>query len=722
MAISVNKSDHIFSLNSKGCTYAFGISQLGIPEHIYFGSQTEKSFALGGYSEEGKCHPIRRKPGPGRGYDLSTQPQELHTPYGGDFYEPSLVVEYANGNRRSDLKYTGYEIFEKKPALPGLPAIRRGQTLAVYLEDKGVKVTLFYTVSDVAPVIVRSMAVENLSDNPVRLDRAFSFAFSLESRPWRANFPAGHGTAETHWQTASLDRGIFTLDSKRGVSSGVVNPSLAIGLPDTDENRGTAYGVNLIYSGNWQLTAERIPTGIVRLCGGINSFDFSWLLEPGQRFQTPEAVLAYSDAGYSGLSRAYHDLYRENLIPERFAKSPRPVVINHWEDTEFAFDGQQLRNIISKMEGTGVDTFVLDDGWFHKRNGDSSGLGDWTVNEEKLGGSLKDLIDFTHKKGMRFGIWIEPEMINRDSDLFRAHPDWALQTPDEEPVEGRHQLVLDLTRQEVRDYIADTLNAIFRAHEIDYVKWDCNRDITEGYSLALPPARQKEMMHRQVLGVYDLCRRMVEGNPDILFEGCASGGSRYDPGMLYYFPQVWVSDMTDAPARTRIQYGASLCYPLSTMSCHVTTSPNRRANYYVTMQARGDIAHLGATGYELDTAKLSDAEFSQIRGQVEAYRRDEALVLEGDLYRLCAPIKDSNLFAVMLVAKDKCRAKLTAMRYYERLGEATRLYPKGLAKDAVYGVPELGKTMSGDRWMAEGILPTFPEGDNQTLTYHFETI
>ena len=719
MAIFVNEAKNIFCLNSKDCTYAFGINEMGIPEHIHFGARTE-DLEMGRYSEEGRCHPIRRKPGPGRGYDLCLVPQELHTPYGGDFYEPSLMVEFANGNRRSDFKYRGYEIFEKKPELPGLPAVREGETLAVYLEDKGIRVTLYYTVSEKASAIVRSMAVENLSDAPVRLNRVFSFAFSLKNEPWRAVYPAGYGKAETHWQEASLDRGVFTLDSKRGVSSAAVNPSLAVGLPETDENQGIAIGVNLIYSGNWQLTAERIPTGIVRFCGGINSFDFSWLLEPGEKFHTPEAVLAFSQEGYSGLSRQFHDLYRESLIPARFVKKPRPVVINHWEDTEFDFDGQKLRDIISKMEGTGVDTFVLDDGWFGKRDDDSSGLGDWFVNEKKLGGSLKDLVDFVHSKGMRFGLWIEPEMISRDSDLFRAHPDWAIQTPDEEALEGRKQLVLDLTREEVRTYIADRINTIIRNHEIDYVKWDYNRDITEGYSLALPAHRQKEFMHRQALGAYDLLHRIVEGNPNVMFEGCASGGSRYDPGILYYCPQNWVSDMTDAPARARIQYGASLCYPLSTMSCHVTPSPNIRATHYVTMEARADIAHLGATGYELDTTKLSEEDLAKVPHQVAAYHADEKLVLEGDLYRLVAPVEGSNHFAVMLVSKDKKSAKLTAMRFLKDGGEI-RLYPRGLAEDLLYEIPELDKAATGREWMEQGIDPTFHSADYETCTYHFVT-
>ena len=650
-------------------------------------------------------------------------PQEVHTQYGGDFYEPSLVLCYANGNRRSDLIYTGHEIFEEKPALAGLPSIRYGQTLAVYYAAKDVKVTLYYTVSDVASVITRSMKIENLSSEPVRVDRAYSFAFSLPNCKWKSVYLTGTGGAETHWTETSLDRGLFKLDSKRGTSSALANPGMAVGLQETTEDFGPAYGINLIYSGSWALAAERVPSGLVRLTGGVNDFDFSWLLEPGESFQTPEAVLAYSDEGFSGLSRQYHDIYREALIPQRFAKKPRPVIINNWEGTRFLFTPEKLKGIISRAAGTGIDTFVLDDGWFGKRDDATSGLGDWFVNEQKLGGSLKDLIDFTHSQGMRFGLWFEPEMVNRDSDLFRAHPDWAIQTPDEVPVESRNQLMLDLSREEVRTYLADTINNIIRSYEIDYVKWDCNRNIMDGYSLALPANRQKELMHRYVLGAYDLFHRIVEANPEVLFEGCASGGSRYDPGILYYFPQQWISDQTDAPARAKIQYGASLFYPLPSMSCHVTESPNRRAKHLTPFQARADIAHLGATGYEFDTTKLSDEDLAQIPGQVAAYHADEQLILEGDLYRVLAPVGNSNFFSMCLVSKDKKKGKLTVMKLQQNFNEPeVRLHPRGLDLNTRYEVPELEMTMAGSSWMHFGIRPKFPAGDYETLVFHFNAV
>lgn len=721
MAIFVDREKRLFYLHSKGCSYAFGINVFGIPEHIYFGGTVGNDLCCGTYSLQGKAHTVIHRDENGNVHDFTCIPQEVHTPYSGDFNEPSLVLEFANGSRRSDLSYEGYEIFPEKPELPGLPGIREGETLAVYFSCKGVRVTLNYTVSEKAAVIVRSMRVENLSNASVRINRAYSFAFSLPNLPWRAVYLSGGGGSETHWTETELDRGLLKLDSKRGTTSAMLNPSLAFGLPETSENYGPAIGVNLIYSGSWALSADRIPTGIVRVSGGINDFDFSWLLEPGESFQTPEAVLAYSEEGFSGMSRQFHDIYREALIPQRFAKKPRPVVINNWEGTRFLFTPEKLKAIISRAAGTGIDTFVLDDGWFGKRDDAFSGLGDWFVNEKKMGGPLKDLIDYTHSCGMRFGLWFEPEMVSRDSDLFRAHPDWTIQTPDEEPLEGRNQLYLDLTREDVRTYIVDTVNAIIRNHEIDYVKWDCNRDVTEGYSLALPRERQKELMHRQVLGLYDLFRRIVEGNPQVLFEGCASGGSRYDPAVLYYFPQVWISDQTDVPARVKIQYGASLCYPLSSMSCHVTSSPNRRAKHITPFHSRADIAHLGATGYEFDATKLSDERLAQIPAQVSAYHEDEALVLEGDVYRTLNPKAGSNYFGVCLVSKDKRHGKLTAMKLQQNFNEPEiRLYPAGLAAEKNYRVRELDVVRQGSSWMRFGIAPHFEEGDYETLIFHFD--
>ena len=720
MGITFDQNNHTFYLNSPGCTYAFGINPLGIPEHLHFGAPVGNDLFMGVCDDKGRIHPAVRLDKAGNSYDLCTVPQEICTPYSGDYYEPSLVLCYPNGSRRSDLLYTGHEIFSEKPMPEGLPGIRKGETLAVYLQAKDVKVTLFYTVSDTTATVVRSMKVENLSSEPVRVERAYSYSFELPNRPWKAVYLSGATAIETQWTETELKRGAFSIGTRRGLSSSAFNPFMAITSPNTDEDHGDAYGMHLVYSGSWDMQAELTPFGHLRLTGGLSAFDFSWLLEPGEVFQTPEVVLAYSAEGLNGLSHQYHDLYRQALIPERFVHATRPVLINNWEGTRFRFTGDKLKDIISKVAGTGIDTFVLDDGWFGKRDDGTSGLGDWFVNEKKLGGPLSTIIDHAHQNGMKFGLWFEPEMVNPDSDLYRAHPDWAIQTPDEAALLCRNQLMLDLTYPEVRDYLVETINKIIRDNKLSYVKWDCNRDLSEGYSLHLPKDRQKELHHRYVLGLYDLFRRIVEDNPDVLFEACASGGSRYDPGILYYFPQMWISDQTDAPARTRIQYGASLCYPLSSMSCHVTESPNRRAKHLTPFQARADIAHLGANGYELDTTKLTDAELAQIPGQVEAYHADEDLVLEGDVFRTLNPQPGSNHFGMMLVSKDKGKGKLTVMKLQEDFNAPTlRLYPKGLDPEATYFCPELDKTMQGSSWLHWGILPAFPEGDYNTLVYHF---
>ncbi|MBE6671212.1 MAG: alpha-galactosidase [Ruminococcaceae bacterium] len=720
MGIFFDEQSKIFYLESKETTYAFGINKLGILEHLYFGKRVGRDLIFTTYSEKGRSHAVYVYDENDVKYDITSIPKEIETPYAGDYYEPSLILEYANGSRRSDLVFEGYEILKEKPKLDGLPALRYGETLAITLRAKTAKVILYYTVYEDASVIARSMKIENTGNDNIRVNRAYSFSFSLPNRDWKATYLAGGAGAETHVKQTSLDRGIFTIDSKRGISSASMNPFMAIGLNETSENSGIAYGINIIYSGSHAISAERTPMGIVRVTGGLSDFDFSWKLEPGESFQSPETVLVFSDKGYSGMSREFHNIFRNALIPERFVKKSRPIVINNWEATRFKFTMEKLRSIVETVAGTGIDTFVLDDGWFGKRDDETSGLGDWFVNEEKMEGTLKDLIDFTHDKGMRFGLWFEPEMVNRDSDLYRAHPEWALRTPDEEPVEARRQLMLDLTREEVREYLATTINKIIRDHEIDYVKWDCNRDLAEGYSLALPVDRQKETYHRQILGLYDLFERIVDANPDVLFEGCSSGGSRFDAGVLYYFPQIWTSDQTDAPARAKIQYGTSFVYPFSSMSCHVTESPNRRAKHITKLYARADLAHMGATGYELDTTKMTEEELEEIPKQIAAYKADEDLVFDGDIYRLNAPFGDSNYFAIQVVSPDKKKAKLTVMKMLENFNEPElRIYPEGLDADTVYEVAELEMSMTGASWMNFGIYPQMPQGDFETKVYRF---
>ena len=433
-------------------------------------------------------------------------------------------------------------------------------------------------------------------------------------------------------------------------------------------------------------------------------------------------MLTYSPDGIGGMSRAIHDAMRLHLINPRFATEPRPIVINNWEGTYFDFNTEKLKAIASAVAGTGIDTFVLDDGWFGARNNDNAGLGDWYVNRDKLENGLTPLIEHVNALGMRFGLWFEPEMVNPDSDLYRAHPEYAIGSPQRPHCLTRHQYVLDITSSEVRDYIVNAVNTILDTHNIEYVKWDYNRNVTESYSAFCDAEHQGEFAHRYALGLYDLFERIVEAHPNIIFEGCAGGGARFDGGILYYFTQIWTSDDSDAEERTKIQYGTSIAYPLSAMSCHVSVVPNHQTGRITPQKTRADIAHLGATGYELDTSVFTDGDRATVTAEVNEYKKMEKLVLTGDLYRLDNPL-DGNYFAFMLVAKDKTQAEIT---YYRRMGgvkpsnEIKYCRPRGLAPEKKYYIPEFNLILSGSTIMNVGFPLSFETGDFKTSKIHFE--
>ena len=718
--IYFDSTANTFYLENERISYAFAIHPLGFPEHLYFGPKTGRDLVPGCYSQKGLAHQGNQTGPDGKLYNLCRIPQEVHTPLAGDYGEPTLLMQFADGSRRSDLSYDGYEILAEKPALQGLPSLRGRETLAVHFHTLQMGVTLFYTIYDDTDIVARSIRLENRGTDDVKLSRAYSFALSLPADDYQVLSIHGAAGAENQLQRAPLAAyGTFTVDSKRGNSSAIFNPFLGIARKDTTENAGWVYGANLVYSGGHVMKAENMTCGLVKLTGGLQDFDFSWELHAGEIFDTPEAVLAFSAEGFSGMSRAYHKAYKRYLMQPQFAEASRPVVFNHWEGTRFTYNADKLKSIVDKIAGRGIDIFAMDDGWFGKRDDATSGLGDWFVNEKKLQGPLSSFIDYVHKKGMKFGIWVEPEMVSPDSDLYQAHPDWAIAVPDFEPVKGRFQYYLDLSRKDVRDYIVEKINTLIDSYEIDYVKWDCNRDMTEGFSALLPAGRQQEQYHRQMLGLYDMLTRINLAHPHILFEGCASGGSRVDPGMLAFFPQIWISDQSDVAARAYIQYGASVCYPLTAHSCHVTASPNRRAGHITGFADRGIIAHLGATGYEFDSVKLPPADLESIAAQVAEYRKDEELVLRGELYRLISPY-ESNYFAEELILPEKNLAKVVYFKFMENFNlPDPRLYPLALKADAKYLVPELGRTMTGSSWMNFGIVPEFPQGDFKAMEYHF---
>ncbi len=721
MGIKFEKERGIFYLESKGLSYVFRVNPSGFLQHLYYGKRVARDDLSYGihYTIRGHAahNPLTR-----RDESLDELASELPV-YGRSDFRESMLAFDIDGVRVGDFRYVSHRIYDNKPAIPGMPSLRGEKTLRVTVKNELHKLTvqLFYSVYDDYSAIARRMVVINEGDNTVKLDRAYSFCADLpDSRFQTVTLPGAH-LRERCVSRRDLPNGIFTVDSKCGVSSAQQNPFMALVRASTTENYGEAYGFQLVYSGSFVLKAQVGQNGGTRVLGGIQDYDFAWELAPGESFHTPEAVMVYSHEGLGNMSRTYHDIYRQNLVNSQFAFQKRPIVLNNWEATYFDFNEEKLCSLIHKVKDTGIDTFVLDDGWFGKRNGETAGLGDWFINREKLPNGLKPVIDCARKNGMKFGLWFEPEMVNMDTELYRSHPDWLIHVDGLEPCSGRFQYVLDLTRVEVRDHIVNAVSAVLAENDISYVKWDMNRSLTENYSAPLG-SRSKEFHHRYVLGLYEILDRLTSRFPKVLFEGCASGGCRFDPAMLRYFPQIWTSDNTDAYARTWIQYGTSLCYPLSSQSCHVSVCSNHQTGRNTPFEARTAIAHLGATGYELDPTKLSEECLAQIRMDVEQYRRMESLILYGDLYRLNDP-QEENLFAEMLVSKEKDKAVITVMRPFNVANNyPIRIYPMGLQERQKYYIQELDITLHGSTIMNSGLLVNQPWGDFQTVLFHLEQV
>ena len=724
MAIHFDKSTKTFYLEGKGITYAFFINNYGYAEHLYFGKRIPRDYVIYtrayGTSSSMSTIPGHDDRGMSSYYVMSPELTFFGT---SDYTEATVHPKFVTGDRLTELLYAGHEIVPEKPAMKGMPSLSGGETLILHLYDeiKHFGADLYYTVYDDAGVIARRIVYINDSDDKIILDRAYSFAMGLPGTAYDAITLWGGWARERSIERVPLHHGVHSIDSKRASSSAFLNPFMAIIGRGTNETSGDAWGFNLVYSSSYVLKAEITGTGETVVLGGINDFDFSWKLDTGETLETPEVVIAYSPDGIGGMSRELHDAYREHLIPKKHVKSPRPILINNWEGTYFDFTTEKLNAIADAVAGTGIDTLVLDDGWFGKRDSDRSGLGDWVVNEKKLVGGLDAVINHLDSLGMKFGLWFEPEMISEDSDIYRAHPEYAVSAPDRAPCYSRHQFLMDLTRADVRDYIVESVNKIIRNHKISYVKWDFNRNATEFFSHGMKdPERQPEFAHRYALGLYELCERIVNANPDVFFEGCSGGGARFDPAMLYYFPQIWTSDDSDAEERTRIQYGTSIAYPLSAMSCHVSAVPNHQVHRVTSMKTRGDIAHLGATGYELDTTVFTDEDRRAVAKQIEEYKKMQHLVLEGDLYRIENPF-ESNFFAFAIVSKDKSEAHLTLYRSLNYANPHTyRLFMNGLDPNKLYYIPEKNLMIHGETAMNVGLPISFHPSDFASVTLTFE--
>lgn len=644
----------------------------------------------------------------------------------GDYRSPAVEAAFSDGSRLLDLKYVSHAILPAKPPLPGLPSLDGGDaTLEVTLVDPttGLTVVVSYTVYEDSDVITRHARVVNTTDDIVRVSRALSASVDLPSMDYDLIGLYGAHLRERQVDRRPLRHGMQALESRRGASSHQMNPFLALAAPNADETAGEVYGATLIYSGNFLAAAEADGFCTTRMQIGLNPFDFSWKLEPGESFVTPEAVLTYSAEGLGRMSRNFHRVFREHLGRVKGTDRPNPIVINNWEATYFDFDEEKLKALIQSCRGLGIDTFVLDDGWFGHRDNDTTSLGDWFVHRGKLPDGLKPVIDCCRENGMKFGLWVEPEMVSEDSELYRAHPDWAIRQEGRPFCLGRNQLVLDLSRPEVVAYLKETIGRLLEENDISYIKWDMNRHITDQYSAGLPADRQPELLHRYMLGLYDLLGDLTSRFPQVVFEGCSGGGGRFDAGMLYYMPQTWTSDNSDAIERLKIQWGTSLVYPPRCMTAHVSAVPNHQIGRVTPFGTRGLVAMSASFGYELNPLSLSEEERAAIAEQTASYRSVSDLVAQGDFYRLASPFEGraeagADDAAWMFVSPDRGRAFMVyVLRLATPGAPARRIKLQGLDPQAVYHIDELDADFGGDELMFAGLATPYAMRDFEALSF-----
>lgn len=713
MAILFDSKAKTFTLQTKKSTYQMKIDEQGVLLHTYFGAGTDES----DYSylivpdDHGFCAQPSEHGG-NRNYSLDFYPQEYSVHGNGDFRIKALRAGLEGRVPALDLRYGGYEISDGKYALPGLPAFFAGKeekvhTLRIVLKDlyEEVYVTLFYGVFEEKDIITRAAVIQNRNNVPLRLKRAMSM--SLDFPEGMDAFICFHGkhAGERQFDRRTLHSGVTAIGSNRGTSSHQQNPFAILCGKDTTEEFGSCCGLSLLYSGSFQIQAEVDQFEGVRVTCGIHDEEFEWILNKDEEFVTPEAVLSYTDQGLGDLTRTMQRAMSENLIRSPWKNKKRPVLVNNWEATYFDFTGKKLLQIAQQAARIGLDMLVLDDGWFGKRDDDNSGLGDWYVNEEKLGCTLRELVEQVNEMGLQFGIWIEPEMVSENSDLYREHPDWAMTIPGRDPVRGRNQLTLDLSRREVIEYMKASIDQLLGMANIAYIKWDMNRSVDNVFSSAAPYLSQGAVRHKYILGLYEVMEYILSRYPDLLIEGCSGGGGRYDAGMLYYVPQIWCSDNTDAIERLRIHYGTSFGYPMSTVAAHVSVCPNHQNGRVTPFQTRGICAMQGAFGYELDLDKLSEEEIRQAKEQVEFYNMHYELFQKGDYYRLSSPFEHHDFTAWSYVMPDGSKASLSVV-YTDLHGnpKPQRIKWRGLIPDAVYELD--GQEYTGAALMRGGcILP-----------------
>ena len=708
-SIVYNQDNNTFILNSNKTSYILKVLDSGHLAHLYWGRRL-RSTNLDYVIRSRNWGSFLANTDNKENFMLESIPQE-YPGYGAtDLRSPALQLQFSDGTSATDFRYVSHKIYEGKNKLENLPATYtenndEATTLEIVLKDtlKPVEIVLTYSVFKDFDAITRNVKVRNVGYEDVKILRVLSANVDFNDDDFDMIQLSGSWARERHFIRQPLRSGSQSIESRRGASSHAQNPFIALARKDTTEIKGDIYGFSCVYSGNFLANVEVDMFYNSRVQIGINPFDFSWLLKENEEFQSPESVLVYSPNGMTGMSHIYHNLYGKRLARGEHRDKIRPILINNWEATYFDFNETSIKNIAKEASNLGMELFVLDDGWFGKRNNDDCSLGDWFVNEEKIKGGLGKLSKEINDMGLQFGLWFEPEMVCPVSELYEKHPDWCIHIPGRIRSEARMQLILDLSRDDVCDYIIETLSKVLSSASISYVKWDMNRNMTEIGSAKLQPERQRELPHRYMLGLYRIMEELTTAFPHILFESCSGGGGRFDPGMLYYMPQTWTSDNTDAIERLKIQYGTSLVYPNVSMGCHVSAIPNHQVHRMTPLNTRGVVAMSGNFGYELDITKLSDEEKEMIKEQIKNYKEIRETIQFGDYYRLSSPFEDNDV-AWMFVSKDKKEVVVSFVR------QSALPHPKfeslklvGLEEDASYEVVGENKVFGGDELMYVGL-------------------
>ena len=720
MPIHYHENTRTFHLFNASVSYIFTILENGTPGSLYYGARlTDKD----DYSELLEMKRRANAPCTYEGnllFSLEHLKQEYPLYGHGDLRYPACSMRRENGSHIFEFRYISHVIYSGKHGINGLPAIWCSTTdemesLEVELEDanSGTRLTLYYTICSDLPVIARHTRITQAGASAVTIERVMSCNVDLIDDAWEMVQLNGAWSRERHVTTMPLRPGIQSVYSMRGHSSAQFNPFLALKRKECTETQGECMGFTLLYSGSFLAGVEVDNYHVSRVQIGIHPDCFEWTLQQGESFETPEAVYVYSEDGLNGMSQAFHTLFNRHLVRGKYRMKERPILINNWEATYFDFDEEKIVRIAETAAQAGIELFVLDDGWFGNRNDDHRGLGDWYVNLQKLPHGISGLSQRIHSLGMQFGLWIEPEMVNRDSNLYRTHPEWVMVDPDYVPCHGRNQYVLDFSRKEVVDYIFKCLDQVLDGADVNYIKWDMNRTMSEVYSRSHSSLQQGRVMHEYILGVYDLYERLIQKYPDILFESCASGGGRFDAGMLYYAPQAWTSDNSDAVERLKIQYGTSYVYPPSCMGAHVSAVPNHQVFRNTPFNTRANTAFYGAFGYELDLSKLTEDELEQVRQQVTFMKKYRSVFQYGTFYQLSSPF-ESNETVWMSVSQDQ---KTAIVGYYRVLNEVNvgyrRIRLKGLNPDEQYRISMDGRWIEGRELMKAGLVTSdYTSGEN----------